>query len=220
MSLFTYYYLTKLNTRSAGRELAFLALSQLTKSTELSPDKLILAATRTLRDVTKAQVKQVQKDLKELGEFFFNQTLNLEDSKSKLNIPKIHENVGKLELAAFALKEALDLPEFLNQPPEAFNYAVNLINLYRSNKEEVNNLIANILESAKGSKSKGWTIERTLTVDRDLLRIATTELLYEKDCPPVVVIDEALELSKKYGTDDSPKFVNGVLADVLEKLAV
>lgn len=180
-----------------------------------------MAATRTLRDVSKAQVKHVQRDLKELGEFFFNETLNQqEDAKSKLNLVKIHENVAKLELAAFAIKEALDLPEFLNQPPEAFQYAVKLITHYRANKQEVNDMIASVLESAKSAtaRNKGWSIDRTLSVDRDLLRIATTELLYEKEIPQVVVIDEALELSKKYGTEESPKFVNGVLADVMEQI--
>jgi N utilization substance protein B len=208
-----------LNTRSASRELAFLAISQISKSAELSADKIILAATRTLKDVAKQQIKQVQRDLKELGDFFFNQTLNLEESKHKLDIPKIHENVAKLELAAFAVKESLDLPELLNQPKEAFDYAFALIDNYRENKQAVNDLIAEVLKSKKNlSESKGWSLDRTLSIDRDLLRIATTELLYQPDCPHVVVIDEALELGKKYGTEESPKFINGVLADIVSAI--
>ncbi len=206
-----------MNTRSAGRELAFLAISQLSKSASLEPENLILAATRTLRDVAKQQLKQVEKDLRELGNFFFNEALSAGEKKEQIDINKIHDHVGKLELATFSLREALDLPELLNQPKEALDYAVYLINLYRINKASVNEIISEVLNTKK-AEGKGWTIERTLTIDRDILRIAAAELLFEKDCPPVVVIDEALELSKKYGSEDSPKFVNGVLADVMEKL--
>ena len=53
-------------------------------------------------------------------------------------------------------------------------------------------------------------------IDKDILRIAITELLFIKDAPVKVVIDEALELAKKYSTDESPSFINGILAKVVE----
>jgi len=52
-------------------------------------------------------------------------------------------------------------------------------------------------------------------MDKDILRIAICELLYVKDAPVKVVIDEALELAKKYSTDDSASFVNGILGKVV-----
>lgn len=52
-------------------------------------------------------------------------------------------------------------------------------------------------------------------MDKDILRIAITELLYIKDAPLKVVVDEAVELAKKYSTEDSSSFVNGILAKVI-----
>ena len=52
-------------------------------------------------------------------------------------------------------------------------------------------------------------------MDKDILRIAIVELLYTKGAPMKVIVDEALELAKKYSTDDSSAFINGVLAKVV-----
>ena len=59
-----------------------------------------------------------------------------------------------------------------------------------------------------------WTLERMPVVDRTLLRVATFELLDRPDVPTGAVISEAVELAKQYSTDDSGRFVNGVLAAV------
>lgn len=60
-----------------------------------------------------------------------------------------------------------------------------------------------------------WPLERMPSVDRTILRLATYELLHCPDVPDAVVIDEAVELAKSLSTDESPSFVNGVLAKVL-----
>jgi N utilization substance protein B len=62
--------------------------------------------------------------------------------------------------------------------------------------------------------AKNWTLERMATVDRNVLRLATYEILYRMDIPPSVTINEAIELAKKYGTDESGAFVNGILDSV------
>ena len=62
--------------------------------------------------------------------------------------------------------------------------------------------------------SKGWTLERMPAVDRAILRIAVFELLYSVDVPPAVVVNEAVDAAKVLSTDDSPKFVNGVLGQI------
>ncbi len=56
-----------------------------------------------------------------------------------------------------------------------------------------------------------WQIDRMAVVDRNILRMATFEILYLKDIPPKVSINEAIDIAKKYGDKDSGKFVNGVL---------
>jgi len=63
--------------------------------------------------------------------------------------------------------------------------------------------------------SMGWTLERMPAVDRNLLRIGTYELLWSDDVPPAVAISEAVELAKSLSTDESPSFVNGLLARIL-----
>jgi N utilization substance protein B len=63
--------------------------------------------------------------------------------------------------------------------------------------------------------ASGWALDRLPDVDRAILRMATYELLWADDVPDAVVIDEAVELAKTLSTDDSPKYVNGVLGAIL-----
>ena len=62
--------------------------------------------------------------------------------------------------------------------------------------------------------AKGWTLERMPSLDRAVLRMATFELLECTDVPVAVVIDEAVELAKRFSTDDSSRFVNGMLSSI------
>ncbi|MEW6040489.1 MAG: transcription antitermination factor NusB [Elusimicrobiota bacterium] len=59
--------------------------------------------------------------------------------------------------------------------------------------------------------SENWVLERMAAVDRNILRIGTFELLQMKETPVKVIIDEAIEIAKKYSKEDSGKFVNGIL---------
>lgn len=66
--------------------------------------------------------------------------------------------------------------------------------------------------------STGWTIERMPVVDRCILRLATYELSERSDVPTAVVLDEAIELAKRFSTDESGRFVNGVLSSIAKEL--
>ncbi len=66
--------------------------------------------------------------------------------------------------------------------------------------------------------AKGWAIERMPALDRAILRLGVFELSFRPDVPLAVVIDEAVELAKRFSTDDSGRFVNGVLAAVAKKV--
>jgi N utilization substance protein B len=66
--------------------------------------------------------------------------------------------------------------------------------------------------------SDNWTLSRMAVIDRNLLRMAASELMYSKTVPPKVAIDEAVEIAKKYGTEDSPNFINGILDRILKEL--
>jgi len=64
------------------------------------------------------------------------------------------------------------------------------------------------------ASAKNWSLDRMASVDRNVLRMAGYEILYRMDIPLSVTINEAIELAKKYGTDDSGAFVNGILDSV------
>lgn len=66
--------------------------------------------------------------------------------------------------------------------------------------------------------SDNWTLSRMTVIDRNLLRMAASELMYSKTVPPKVAIDEAVEIAKKYGSEDSPNFINGILDRILKEL--
>lgn len=68
------------------------------------------------------------------------------------------------------------------------------------------------IDVAINEKSTGWKTTRMGKVDLSLMRLAVYEILFDEDIPTGVAINEAVELAKKYGTDDSPSFINGVLA--------
>lgn len=68
------------------------------------------------------------------------------------------------------------------------------------------------------SYAENWKFNRIAVVDRSILRLAIYELLFREDIPPVVSINEALELAKKYSTEDSSRFINGILDRVKEDL--
>ena len=74
------------------------------------------------------------------------------------------------------------------------------------------------LDGQIAAASQNWRIERMARVDRNVLRLGTWELGHQADVPRAVILDEAVELAKAYGTDDSSAFVNGVLNKVADAL--
>ncbi|MFX3622596.1 MAG: transcription antitermination factor NusB [Ectobacillus sp.] len=77
-------------------------------------------------------------------------------------------------------------------------------------KEEIDTLISDNLEN--------WKIDRVGTVDRNILRVAVFEMKYMEDIPASVSINEALEVAKVFGDDESRRFINGVLSKVKETI--
>jgi N utilization substance protein B len=94
----------------------------------------------------------------------------------------------------------------LGDPPVS-DYTVELIEGVQLHLARIDDLLARYAE--------GWTLQRMPDVDRAVLRLALYELLWREDVPRAVAIDEAVELAKALSTDDSPRFVNGILARVL-----
>lgn len=74
------------------------------------------------------------------------------------------------------------------------------------------------LDSLISSSAEHWRLDRMAVVDRNVLRVALYEFLWELDTPLVVIIDEAIEIAKKYGSEESGSFINGILDSVKKKL--
>ena len=91
----------------------------------------------------------------------------------------------------------------------------------RLTRDIINGILENMSEIDKvisGYSSK-WTIERMDTVDRNVMRVAIYEMLFCKNVPPIVSINEAIEIGKIYGTDNTSSFINGVLNAVMNTLS-
>jgi N utilization substance protein B len=67
------------------------------------------------------------------------------------------------------------------------------------------------------TQTSHWRLDRLAAVDRNILRLAFYELLFQRDTPPAVVIDEAIEIAKRFGSGESARFVNGVLDGFLKR---
>lgn len=94
--------------------------------------------------------------------------------------------------------------------PEVREYAETLVVGVHRHRDELDGAIKDAL--------KNWSWDRVDRVERNVLRIALYEMMYLADVPAKVAINEAIELTKSYGSDDSPKFVNGVLDRVNKKM--
>lgn len=65
---------------------------------------------------------------------------------------------------------------------------------------------------------KGWQMDRLSRIDREVMRLAVYEMLFRSDVPPKVVVNEAIELAKHFGSEESGKFVNGVLGKMIKEI--
>jgi transcription antitermination protein NusB len=93
--------------------------------------------------------------------------------------------------------------EFLEARPDVQEYASRLVEGTLARRDE--------LDARLSERSEHWRLGRMAAVDRNLLRLALYELIFEEDTPDAVVIDEAVEIAKKFSTPSSGPFVNGIL---------
>lgn len=91
---------------------------------------------------------------------------------------------------------------------EVSQFLQKLLDEYRDHEADVNNLIEKY--------SSNWKLSRMASVDRNILRLGACEILFFRDIPKNVTINEYLEIAKKYGTEESSSFINGIL-DKIEK---
>lgn len=87
-----------------------------------------------------------------------------------------------------------------------FDFASHLIRQVVKHQKDIDELI--------GKAAPEWPFEQISLVDRNILRVAVAELVYDRDIPPKVAINEAIEMAKSYGGETSSKFVNGVIGTI------
>ena len=95
-----------------------------------------------------------------------------------------------------------------NVSEEVQNFTQALIKNILFHKKEVDELLQKI--------SANWAPDRMAAIDKNILRLGICELLFDPTTPPKVVINEAVEIAKKFGTEESPDFINGILDKVFK----
>ena len=133
--------------------------------------------------------------------------------------------MGKRRRARELAIQVLFHLEFVSQDPsEEFDRVCEHFGFSPSLKPFSKQLVLGVSEHRKlidrliRKSSKNWRLERMSHVDRNILRLGVYELLYQKDIPHKVTIDEAVELGKKYGTEESGSFINGILDNIYATL--
>ena len=98
----------------------------------------------------------------------------------------------------------------LDEPPAVADFARQLVTRTVEHVEEIDALITRHAEH--------WRLDRMATVDRNLLRLATQEFLLDKETPKTVVINEAIEIARRFSAQESPQFINGILDSIKKEL--
>lgn len=107
-----------------------------------------------------------------------------------------------------AMADWIRLARTDDRQPPVTEYTMQLVEGFEAHAERIDELLS--------GHSVGWSLDRMPVVDRNVLRLGTYELLWEDDVPDAVVLDEAVQLAKEFSTDESPSFVNGLLARLME----
>lgn len=124
---------------------------------------------------------------------------------------EIRENIFKLVFCG-EFHSAEELPEQVSSYFDELSEATEEEHAYMADKfEKIKDHIAEI-DGKINEVAKGWKTDRMGKAELAILRVAVYEMLFDEEVPVKVAINEAVELAKKFGGDDSPSFVNGILA--------
>ena len=212
-----------MQARRAARELALILFSQMNSIENLNKwdfQDIVLKSVRTLTnnstDDLKTSVNSILKMKEFIEEYQSNHPTNLqrpiEVSDVPVELPMTSDMQEKLDqLLEIAEKTmlAIEIAEMvaLEENADVKEFVIRVANEYKEHRAEIDEQIKKF--------AIGWDFNRLVKMDKDILRIAICELVYIKDAPIKVVIDEALEVAKKYSTDDSASFINGILGKVV-----
>ena len=213
-----------MQARRAARELALILFSQfekvISKYSTKDFNEILLKSVRILTNNATNDLKLTVGpliDMKQaIDEYEADHKTNLARPIGVSNVPvpipmtsDMKDKIDELlEIAEKALM-ALEIAEFttLENTNDVQAYTLKIANAFKEHHNEVDKQIREF--------AIGWDFDRLIKIDKDIMRIAITELMYVEEVPHKVVVDEAVELAKKYSTEDSSSFINGVLAKVI-----
>lgn len=200
-----------LNIRRVSRELALLTLAQISTRPEQSTiniHEMLGRAADMLAHEARERLQEAGADLvtaeRRAQEAYLETSAG--ESLSKDDLTQLLAALDRAQQAVELLGSALELPAqvALVGSDEVRDFVAAQVQRYMVQAKDIDQR----LESA----ADNWAVDRMASLDRDVLRLAVAELLGAPETPVEVVINEAVELAKKYGTPDSGRFVNGVLA--------
>jgi len=206
-----------MQVRRIARELALLSMSQLPskpqKLTEKSYEDIILAAVRSLLEETKEMLLDAGSELRRASDKLLESESRMDDPRTSLKSSQstTAEAIALAETAINRAGLAIDFPELIqvSKQPEIREYAIRLISTVHENKKEIGDRLTHALVD--------WQLDRVATIDRQILQMAVVELVYLQ-VPTQIAINEAVELAKRYSSEDGYKFVNGVLKAIAKNI--
>jgi transcription antitermination protein NusB len=200
--------------RRIARELALLSASQMPNNPEkLSQQELqsfIFAAVRTLVGEVRDTLETASLELKRSSDRLLDSKVRSVDTQSTQAM--LSEAIDLAQVAINRLGTAVDLPELAQvaSQTDVRDYALRVIQTLNDRRSEIDEILeASLVE---------WQLHRVAQIDRNILKIAVAEIHY-LEVPERVAINEAVELAKRYSTEDGHRFVNGVLRRVSRQLA-
>ncbi|MGD1900988.1 MAG: transcription antitermination factor NusB [Geitlerinemataceae cyanobacterium] len=197
--------------RRIARELALLSLSQLPKKASKLSDKqlgdVVVAAVRTMTAEATEALESAVSELKQGHDRLESSQHRADDLKTARLM--VSESIELTQKAIEQVGTALELPEFvqLANQEEVRRYALQLLSTVNEHRADIDATISAALVD--------WQLDRLPHIDSDVLRLAVAEIEY-LDTPERVVVNEAVELVKRYSSEDAHRFVNGVLRRALD----
>ena len=201
-----------MQARRIARELALLSISQL----PTTPEKLdvqtfqnvALASVRTLTAVAHDTLETAAAELERGSDRLLSSETHAVDAKSARVM--VQEAIALTQAAINRLGIAVELPELIQlaNQQDVRDYTLDLLKMVNSNREAIDLKLSTAMVD--------WQLHRLPRIDRDILRIAVTEMMF-MEIPDRVAINEAVELAKRYSDDEGHRFINGVLRRVVEQ---
>ena len=210
-----------MNARRVSRELIIMALSQIKlNAKKIDIDDILVSSVRTLVSDAKDDLETTTALLIDVKDYLQNYEIDSDVNKNRpIHAKNIGVDLPKTDVFSQKVDGLLDVAEkcfkaieaaeiaVLEESPDVKSYARTVVENIIANQKEI--------DAAIEEYAIGWDINRMVSIDRNILRMAIAELFYSENVPQKVIIDEAIELAKRYSTEDSSSFINGILGKVV-----